>query len=270
LNLSVNARDAMPRGGALTIRTDNVELGREQSMAHPDLQPGSYVMLEVTDSGTGMPPEVKNRIFEPYFTTKEAGIGTGLGLAIVLGVVKQSNGFIEARSEPGAGTTFKIFLPRAEAFPQVEDDFPDLEHAPKGTETVLLVEDEDAVRALLSNVLQECGYTVLEAGGVEDAIRVAAGYAARIHLLVTDVVMPGKGGGILAEKLTAQYPKLKVLYVSGYTDESVGRHGIVREKVDFLQKPFSPLILAHKVREILSRQPVAAVAPEPDLSIAKT
>jgi DNA-binding NtrC family response regulator len=161
-------------------------------------------------------------------------------------------------SESEAGTSFNIYLPRAEAFPQVEEDFPDLEHAPKGTETVLLVEDEDAVRALLSNMLQESGYTVLEAGGVEEAIRVAAAYPARIHLLVTDVVMSGKGGGILAEKLVALYPKMKVLYVSGYTDESVNRYGILREKVDFLQKPFSPLILAHKVREILSRQPVAA------------
>ena len=264
LNLSVNARDAMPRGGSLTIRTDNAELGREHLTGHPDLQPGSYVLLEITDSGAGMPPEVKSRIFEPYFTTKEEGQGTGLGLAIVLGVVKQNNGFIEARSEPGAGTSFRIYLPRAQAFPQIEDDFPDLEHAPKGTETILLVEDEDAVRALLSNVLQECGYTVLEAGGVEHAIRVAAGFPARIHLLVTDVVMPGKGGGILAEKMIAQFPKMKVLYFSGYTDESVGRHGIVREKVDFLQKPFSPLILAHKVREILSRQPAVAEPAAPN------
>jgi two-component system, cell cycle sensor histidine kinase and response regulator CckA len=258
LNLSVNARDAMPMGGALTIKTDNVELGWEQVKAHADMQPGPYVMLAVTDSGSGMPPEVLKRIFEPYYTTKEPGKGTGLGLAVVLGAVKQSNGFIEVSSESEAGTSFNIYLPRAEAFPQVEEDFPDLEHAPKGTETVLLVEDEDAVRALLSNMLQESGYTVLEAGGVEEAIRVAAAYPARIHLLVTDVVMPGKGGGILAEKLVALYPKMKVLYVSGYTDESVNRYGILREKVDFLQKPFSPLILAHKVREILSRQPVAA------------
>ena len=247
LNLAINARDAMPQGGKITIETNNFEMGWEYVKAHADMRPGHYVMVAVTDSGAGMTQEVKKRIFEPYFTTKEIGKGTGLGLAVVHGVVKQSGGYIEVYSEPGVGTSFKIYLPREEAPQEVEEVFPGLDEAPRGTETLLLVEDEDAVRALISTVLQESGYTVLEAEGVEAAIRITAKYPDRIHLLVTDVVMPGEGGRILAEKLVAQYPKMKVLYLSGYTDDSVIRHGIMQEKVNFLQKPFSPLTLTRKV-----------------------
>jgi PAS domain S-box-containing protein len=261
LNLAVNARDAMPQGGKLTIETANLELGRDYLKIHADMRPGPYVMLSVTDSGAGMSPEVQKRIFEPYYTTKELGKGTGLGLAMVHGVVKQSEGYIEVYSEPGLGTSFKIYLPRAEASAPEVEALPGLEDAPQGTETLLLVEDEEAVRALISTVLQESGYTVLEAGSSEAALRIVDNYAGRIHMLVTDVVMPGECGRVLAEKLVAQYPKMKVLYLSGYTDDSVIRHGILQEKVDFLQKPFSPLVLAKKVREILSR-PLAAVALE--------
>jgi PAS domain S-box-containing protein len=255
LNLAINARDAMPQGGKLTIETGNLELGGDNMKVHADMRPGHYVMLSVTDSGEGMPPEVQKRIFEPYFTTKELGKGTGLGLAMVHGVVKQSEGYIEVHSEPGLGTSFRIYLPRAESSVPEPEILPGLEDAPQGTETLLLVEDEADVRALISTVLQESGYTVLEAGGGEAATRIAAGYPERIDMLVTDVVMPGEGGRVLAEKLVALYSNMKVLYLSGYTDDSVIRHGILQEKVDFLQKPFTPLALAKKVREILSRQP---------------
>jgi CheY-like chemotaxis protein len=212
-------------------------------------------MMAVTDSGEGMTPEVKKRIFEPYYTTKDLGKGTGLGLAVVHGVVKQSDGYIEVYSEPGVGTSFKIYLPQAEASLHVDEVVPALDQAPRGTETILLVEDEDAVRTLISIVLRESGYTVLEAGGVEEALRAASNYNERIHLLVTDVVMPGEGGRMLADKVVALYPKMKVLYLSGYTDDSVIRHGILQEQVDFLQKPFSPLALTHRIREMLSGQP---------------
>jgi PAS domain S-box-containing protein len=258
LNLAINARDAMPQGGKLTIGTDNVELGRDYVKGPADIPPGLYVMLTVADSGAGMSPQVQKRIFEPYYTTKELGKGTGLGLAVVHGVVKQSDGYIEVYSDPGLGTSFKIYLPRAEAPPSIEEALPGLEDAPQGTETLLLVEDEEAVRALIGTVLRQSGYTVLEAGGSEEAVRVVTAYPERIHLLVTDVVMPGEGGRILAERLVGRYPKMRVLYLSGYTDDSVIRHGILQEKVDFLQKPFSPWVLAHKVREVLSRQPEIA------------
>jgi PAS domain S-box-containing protein len=255
LNLAINARDAMPQGGNLTIETGNLDLGRDYLKVHTDMRPGHYVMLSVTDSGAGMPPEVQKRIFEPYYTTKELGKGTGLGLAMVHGVVKQSEGYIEVYSEPGLGTSFKVYLPRAEASAPEAETLPGVEAAPQGTETLLLVEDEEAVRTLISTVLQESGYIVLEAEGAEAALRIVDNHAERIHMLVTDVVMPGECGRVLAEKLAARYPGMKVLYLSGYTDDSVIRHGILQEKVDFLQKPFPPLALARKVREILSRQP---------------
>ena len=239
LNLAVNARDAMPRGGRLSIETRN--------HSGPT---GNVVVLEVTDTGTGMDAETRARIFEPFFTTKEPGKGTGLGLAVVHGIVTQSGGQIEVESEVDRGTTFRIELPRVAGDPVVGSIGPvDL---PPGTETLLLVEDEPAVRALDRRVLSNCGYTVLEAKDGRDALRVAAEHVGRIDVLVSDVVMPHLGGRQLAEKLMAARPGLKVLFVSGYTDDAVLRHGVGAEFA-FLPKPFSPARLARKVREVLDR-----------------
>jgi len=252
LNLAVNARDAMPQGGRLTVETSNVFLDEDYALSHADARPGWYVMLSVTDTGTGMTEEVKRRLFEPFFTTKGVGEGSGLGMAVVHGIVKQSDGRIEVYSEPGLGTSFKIYLPRVEQPALTGRSATGLGPPPRGTETVLLVEDDDAVRALTRFTLQQCGYTVLEASHGEEAIRVATHYREPIHLLVTDVVMPGMGGRILAERLLSHHPEMKVLYLSGYTDDAVVRHGILHEEVNFLQKPFSPSALAHQVREVLA------------------
>jgi two-component system cell cycle sensor histidine kinase/response regulator CckA len=251
VNLAVNARDAMPQGGKLTIETANVELDEEYARAHPEVRPGRYVLLAVSDTGHGMSEEVKARIFEPFFTTKAPGKGTGLGLATVFGIVKQSGGCIEVYSEPGVGTSFKVYLPRASGPISMGKSHQGLRPAPGGNETILLVEDEDAVRALVRIVLQGGGYHVLEAADGDEALRVAQQQQGPIHLLVSDVVMPGLGGRQLSERLLALYPRMKVLFLSGYTDDAVVRHGILQEKVDFLQKPFSTNTLAEKVREVL-------------------
>ncbi len=253
LNLAVNARDAMPQGGTLTILTSNVDMTERDARSHAGLRPGAYVRLTMTDSGTGMTEDVKRHMFEPFFTTKGPGKGTGLGLAVVHGIVKQSDGHIEVDTSPGSGTTVRVYMPRVDQPARPRDSAPRLLPTPLGTETLLLVEDDEAVRALIRHVLQEYGYTVLHACGGADALRVAAEHKEPIDLLVTDVVMPAMGGRELAERLQSQYSGLKVLYVSGYTDDAVMRHGIMQERVNFLQKPFSPVSLAHKVREVLSR-----------------
>ncbi len=251
LNLAVNARDAMPLGGKLTIETGSVVLDEAYAQRHPEVRPGQYVVLSVSDTGVGMTEEVKRHLFEPFFTTKGPGKGTGLGLAVIHGIVKQSAGSIDVQSEPGAGSSFRIYLPRVEEAATSLQARQVVGPVPRGTETLLLVEDEDAVRALARVTLERCGYTVLEARHGEEAMRVATSHRERIHLLVTDVVLPGVGGRVLAERLLRLQPEMKVLYLSGYTDDAVIRHGILHEEVDFLQKPFHPNALAHQVREVL-------------------
>ena len=251
MNLAVNARDAMPQGGRLTIETQNVALDDAYARTHPDASAGSYVMLSVTDTGSGMPADVIARMFEPFFTTKEAGKGTGLGLATVYGIVRQSGGHVEVTSEVGVGTTFKVYLPRTEVEPDERAARARSLAPPRGTETILLVEDEEAVRDLAQMLLVKCGYKVLEAANGAEATRVVAEYDGPIHLLLTDVVMPGIGGRMVSEVITKRHPTVRVLFISGYTDDAVIRHGVLREDTNFLQKPFTPMRLATTVREVL-------------------
>jgi PAS domain S-box-containing protein len=251
MNLAVNARDAMPQGGKLTIETRDAELHEEYTRLHVGVRPGPYVLLAVSDTGHGMTPEVQARIFEPFFTTKEQGKGTGLGLATVFGIVQQAGGHVAAYSELGMGTTFKVYLPRVEESVSPAKSRSGVLVAPKGTETVLLVEDEDAVRLLIRIVLQGAGYRVLEASDGGEAVAVAGRHEGPIHLLLSDVVMPVLGGRELAERLLTLHPEMKVLFQSGYTDDAVVRHGVLQEKVHFLQKPYAPAALAWKVREVL-------------------
>ena len=246
VNLAVNARDAMPIGGHLAIATANVSYAQE-----PGTPAGPYVLLQVSDSGSGMDTETLARIFEPFFTTKARGKGTGLGLATVYGIVRQSGGHIAVDSTPGRGTTFKIHLPRVTE-PVEHRAGPQPAAAPRGgAETVLLVEDEPLVRALARKVLQRAGYHVLTAGSGAEALDVADQQKEPIHLLLTDVVMPGMSGRDVMRQLAPKRPGMKVLYVSGYADEAVARHGVLDPGTGFLQKPFTPQALAHKVREVL-------------------
>jgi PAS domain S-box-containing protein len=253
LNLAINGRDAMPHGGELTIETREIDFTEDCAATRPGIAPGGHIALAVTDSGVGMTEEVRRHLFEPFFTTKGAGKGTGLGLAVVHGFVKQSGGFVEVRSEPGAGTCFTIYLPRTDARTASLGRVAEagVEHA-GGTETILLIDDDDAVRALTKRVLCRCGYTVLEANRGTDGLRLAAAHRTPIHLLITDVVMPGIPGRIVAEQIVKSHPETKVLYVSGYTDDDVMRTGVLHDAVHFVQKPFAPTAIAHKVREILS------------------
>ena len=251
LNLAVNSRDAMPKGGKLTIETSEVELDESYSAFHFDVPPGRYVVLAVSDTGTGMDATTLSHVFEPFFTTKEAGKGTGLGLSTVYGVVKQSGGHVTVYSEPGVGTTFKIYLPRVEDPPEM-DRRPSAHVAPAGgTETVLVVEDEEAVRRLTCRALEAQGYMVLSAAGAREAIRFCEEHPGEIHLMLTDVVMPGVSGRELARSAAALRPLIKVLFMSGYTDNAIVHHGVLDAGTPFLQKPFTPRTLAQKVREVL-------------------
>lgn len=254
LNLVVNARDAMPKGGHLTLETANMIIDDQYVAGHLDTRPGQYVLLAISDTGYGMSQEVKTHIFEPFFTTKELGRGTGLGLATVFGIVKQSGGDIWVYSEEGVGTTFKIYFPSVAEKKSEPPLHPEVGiEIPVGSETILLVEDDAGVRALLRQVLSPLGYTLLEAGNGQEALRLLADYPDPIHLLLTDMVMPGISGKTLAEEASRVRPDLKTLFMSGYTDEAIVKHGVLDAEVAFLQKPFSPMSLAVKLRSVLER-----------------
>ena len=253
VNLTVNARDAMPRGGVVTVETANVELDGGYAERHIPARPGPYVLLAVSDTGVGMDTATKARLFEPFFTTKGPGKGTGLGLATVYGIVKQNSGYIWAYSELGHGATFKIYLPRAGPAPEpvIRTDVPVA--ATRGSEVVLVVEDEEEVLRLTTRILEDRGYTVLSAAGGDEALGVAERHTTRIDLLVTDVVMPGMSGREVALLLKPSHPEMKVLYLSGYPDASIVHQGLLEPGLAFLQKPFGPDVLAAKVRDVLDR-----------------
>jgi CheY-like chemotaxis protein len=252
MNLAANARDAMRRGGKLTIETSNIEIDDEYIKQHPTVKAGSYVMLAISDNGIGMNEEIQAHLFEPFFTTKEKGKGTGLGLSTVFGIVKQSEGFVWVYSEPGKGTTLKLY------FPRIENEIVKLKSETKseqrfrGSETVLIVEDETPVRALASMILRERGYHVIEAADGNEALRLAKEFAGEIHLVLADVVMPGMNGKTMISQLETLRTGIKSLYISGYADNAVVRHGELDPNVAFLQKPFTVEGLARKVREVIN------------------
>jgi two-component system, cell cycle sensor histidine kinase and response regulator CckA len=262
MNLAVNARDAMPRGGKLTIETAQRELDQSFAAERTNLKPGQHVLLAVSDNGSGMDRETQNRVFEPFFTTKESGKGTGLGLATVFGIVQQSGGTISVYSELGSGTTFEMYFPVVSLAPVVlaPSTPPDARRL-TGTETILLVEDEERLRILIRGILTRCGYDVLEAQSGGDALLLCEQHPSKIDLLLTDVVMPRMSGRQLADRLLLLRPEMKVLYISGYTDDAVVRHGILEATVAFLHKPITPIPLSRKVRDVLDALPVP-IAPD--------
>jgi CheY-like chemotaxis protein len=253
MNLVVNARDAMPSGGKLTIETQNVDLTEDYTRKHVGVNPGPYVMLAMTDTGVGMDVQTQARIFEPFFTTKEAGKGTGLGLSTVYGIIQQSGGTIWVYSEVGRGTTFKVYLPRVGYDPQRYQRSTTPSDVARGTETVLLTEDDDMVRALASRVLSTYGYRVLEAASGGTAILICERTSEPIHLLISDIVMPEINGRDLADRLGKLRPGMKVLFMSGYSDKAIVHQQVLDEKTPFIQKPFAPQALLNKVREVLDK-----------------
>jgi CheY-like chemotaxis protein len=250
MNLAVNSRDAMPHGGQLRIETSVVEWGGNEVQAHPGARAGRYVVLEVTDDGGGMNEEIRRHIFEPFFTTKEVGKGTGLGLSMTQGIVAQSGGFIEVYSEPGHGTTFKIYLPGADGAPS-DSRQPQAAVELRGEETVLVVEDQEEVRKYVAAALGDYGYRVIQAAGADEALLLCERERGRLDLVLTDVVMPNLSGRELAERLANDRPGLKVLFMSAYADDAMMSKGVLERGANFIQKPFSPDLLAIKVREIL-------------------
>jgi two-component system, cell cycle sensor histidine kinase and response regulator CckA len=254
MNLAVNARDAMPQAGKLTIETENVELQEVYSQAHLAVKPGAYVVLAFSDTGIGIDKETQSQIFEPFFTTKEKGKGTGLGLSTVYGIVKQSGGNILVNSEPGKGTTFKIYLPLIKEPSTVDETPPPIIESFIGTETILLVEDEEMVRQLARKILQASGYTVLETTSVANALERFEQDAGKIDLIITDVIMPGMSGRELVQQLAQKDIKAKALYMSGYTNNPISSEAILEEGMAFLQKPFTPGDLLRKVREVLNAE----------------
>ncbi|PYT72859.1 MAG: hybrid sensor histidine kinase/response regulator [Acidobacteria bacterium] len=256
MNLAVNARDAMPEGGTLRIETANVELDQAYAWQHPGAKPGHYVMLAVIDAGTGIDPDTITHIFEPFFTTKEVGKGTGLGLATVYGVVKQSGGYIWVESEPGKGASFQIFLPRVEEPATEVTARTPVVKTTRGSETILLVEDSEPLRKLTQSFLESHGFRVLVAQNGEEALQVETRHSGKIDLLLTDVVMPGINGRVLAERLLPRQPAMRVLYISGYTDNFVARHGVLEQGMILLHKPFTEEVLIKKMREVLDGKSV--------------
>jgi signal transduction histidine kinase/ActR/RegA family two-component response regulator len=251
MNLAVNARDAMPDGGKLTIETAHVELDDEYAATHPGIKPGRHVLLAVSDSGAGIDAETQARVFEPFFTTKPLGKGTGLGLSTVLGIVQQSGGSVGLYSVVGHGTTIKVYLPRLVDAVDPVAAAPDASLDLDGTETILLVEDDDLVRGAARRSLRLKGYTIFEAHTPDEAILLAQRYSGEIALMITDVVMPGMNGRALAERMAVLRPEIKIIYMSGYTDDAVVRHGVIHGNANFIQKPFTPDGIARKVREVL-------------------
>jgi two-component system, cell cycle sensor histidine kinase and response regulator CckA len=252
MNLAVNSRDAMPTGGKLTIELTNLELDDKFAAQHVATRAGPHVMLSVTDTGFGMDAKTMEHVFEPFFTTKEFGKGTGLGLATVFGIVKQSGGSVWVYSEVGIGTCFKIYLPRVASALEIRRPSDKIEKVDKGSQTILVVEDDVALLEVTRRSLEEIGYAILSAGSPAEAVRISQSYPGVIHLVVTDVIMPGMSGPQLARHLYAFRPEMKILYVSGYTDNAIVHHGVLESGLAFLQKPFSPLTLSRKVAEILA------------------
>jgi two-component system, cell cycle sensor histidine kinase and response regulator CckA len=268
MNLAVNARDAMPTGGKLKIQTGNAEFNQTYTRTHPGSQAGSYVFLSMTDTGTGMDAGTLTHIFEPFFTTKERGKGTGLGLAMVYGIVKQSNGYIWVDSAPGKGTSFEIYLPRHVGQPAAEELKVDSGENLRGSESILLVEDAQPLRKLAQTFLEAAGFRVLPAESGEEALAVAARCGVTFDLLLTDVVMPGMNGRLLAEELLPRHPGMKVLYMSGYTDSFIAGHGVLDPGTHLLHKPFTEEVLIRKAREVLDggKKPASAISNVPDLA----
>jgi signal transduction histidine kinase len=268
MNLVVNARDAMPNGGQLSINTQNVTLDENAARAHAGMIPGEYVLLSISDTGTGMTEEVKKHLFEAFFTTKPAGKGTGLGLATCQTIVRQCGGHISVDSELGRGSTFKIYFPLVKGPVDIAARPVSTGPLPRGTETLLIVEDEPLVRHLASGVLAAQGYEVLSATNGQDALHVARDHKGPpIRLVVTDVIMPVMGGKVMAEWLKATYPGLKILFTSGYTDDASAHHGVLEKGMEFLAKPYSPATLARKVRSMLDNESDSAFLRKPDANV---
>jgi two-component system, cell cycle sensor histidine kinase and response regulator CckA len=270
INLAVNAREAMPTGGKLKIRTANVELDQSYTRTHPGSKTGNYVLLAVSDTGSGMNAETLMHIFEPFFTTKERGKGTGLGLAMVYGIVKQSDGYIWVDSAPGLGTSFEIYLPRHTGEPAEDLQKIDSEENLRGSESILLVEDAEPLRKLAQTFLEAAGFRVLSAGSGEEALEVAARFGWTFDLLLTDVVMPGMNGRVLAEQLVPRQPGMKVLYMSGYTDSFIAGHGVLNPGTHLLHKPFTENVLIRKAREVLDGAKKSASATGMVVELAGT